>query len=254
MIDKDAEFLKRLLVSFKVEADEHLKGMCSGLLELEKGVLPERRVELIEIIFREAHSLKGAARAVNQVEIESLCQALESVFASVKKNDLPTSPGLFDLLQEALDLLAQVLPDVGAERTHEDKAQQRQLISRLEETVKNRIGETEKRGNGADEECLSDSPVPRFPASGEIPGSPVQEVSPVPPLADSPIHKTSTDTVRVSTARLTSVLLQSEEMLSAKLASSQRVLDMRSASSTFGAWKKEWGRVRPLVQELKLSG
>ncbi|MFA7405021.1 MAG: hybrid sensor histidine kinase/response regulator [Pelobacteraceae bacterium] len=273
MTDKDAEFLKRLLVTFKVEADEHLKGMCSGLLELEKGVSPERKAELVEIIFREAHSLKGAARAVNQVEIETLCQALESVFSSLKKNELPTSPVLFDLLQEALDLLGRVLPDVGAERSQEDKALQRQLISRLEEAGKNRKGETEKRGNGeetkdrigeagkrgngANEECIADSPVPRFPDSGSPPDSPIHDlVSPLPPLSDSPILRSSAmpDTVRVSTARLTSVLLQSEEMLSAKLASSQRVLDMRSARATFGAWKKEWARVRPLMQELKSSG
>ncbi|HBA72905.1 MAG TPA: hybrid sensor histidine kinase/response regulator [Geobacter sp.] len=263
MIDKDAEFLKRLLVTFKVEADEHLKGMCSGLLELEQGALPERQTELVEFIFREAHSLKGAARAVNQVEIEALCQALESIFASLKKNELTASPGLFDLLQEALDLLARTLPDAGAERAHDDKALQRRLINRLEqagkggsgetgkrrngealkggsgEVVKDRTGETEKRGNGADEECLPDSPFPRFSDSGKLP--------------DSPIHKISTDTVRVSTARLTSVLLQSEEMLSAKLASSQHVLDLRATATAFDSWSKEWARVKPLVQKFKSS-
>ena len=246
MIDKDAEFLRGLLATFKVEADEHLKGLCSGLLELEQGAVPERRAELVEIVFREAHSLKGAARAVNQAEIESLCQALEGVFYIVKKNELPTSAGLFDLLQEALDLLAKILPGVGTERTQEDRALQRQLISRLEEAGKGREvagkagnGATVQRG-GADEACISDAPVQEVP--------PVQEVSPVQKVCSMP------DSVRVSTARLTSVLLQSEEMLSAKLASSQRILDMRSVSATFCTWKKEWARVRPLVQDLKSQG
>ncbi|HBA88568.1 MAG TPA: hybrid sensor histidine kinase/response regulator [Geobacter sp.] len=256
MSDKDDEFLKRLLVTFKVEADEHLKGLCSGLLELEQGAVPQRRAELVEIIFREAHSLKGAARAVNQVGIESLCQALEGVLATVKRNELPTSAGLFDLLQEVLDLLAKILPKAGTERTQEDKALQRQLISRLEEagkgkngetgkggtreTSKGGNGETVKRGNAADEECISDST--------ELPDFPVQKDSPIQKVCSMP------DSVRVSTARLTSVLLQSEEMLSAKLASSQRVLDMRNVSATFGAWKKQWARIRPLVQELKSPG
>ena len=264
MIDKDAEFLKGLLATFKVEADEHLKGLCSGLLELEQGAVPERRAELVEIVFREAHSLKGAARAVNQVEIESLCQALEGVFATVKKNELPTSAGLFDLLQEVLDLLAKILPEVGTERTQEDKALQRQLIGRLEEagkgkdgatgeggnreTSKGGNGESVKQGNRAGEECISDAPVPRVTDATAPPGSPIQKDSPTRKVCSMP------DSVRVSTARLTSVLLQSEEMLSAKLASSQRVLDMRSVSATFGTWKKEWARVRPLVQELKWSG
>ncbi|MDD2734134.1 MAG: response regulator [Desulfuromonadaceae bacterium] len=269
MTDKDAEFLKKLLVTFKMEADEHLKGMCSGLLDLEKGVAPEQRVELVENVFREAHSLKGAARAVNLVEIESLCQALESVFALVKKDVLPTSPGLFDLLQEALDLLTRILPDAGAERTQDAKALQRQLISRLEEaargrsgesesrgnggetkgrngeTEKNRNGESEKRGNGEEEQMEEVSPIP------PLPDSPVQEVTPLLPLSDSPVQKVY---IRVSTSRLTSLLLQSEEMLSAKLASSQRVLDMRTVGTIFGAWKKEWARVGPQVQELRSYG
>ena len=246
MIDKDAEFLKKLLVTFKVEADEHLKGICSGLLALEKGLAPEQQVELVETIFREAHSLKGAARAVNLREIELLCQALESVFAAMKKGELTTSAGLFDLLQEALDFLGLALSGNDKEQTREDKRLQRQLISRLEEAVKG--------GNGEDEECIADSKA--------LPDSPVQEVSPVrrfpdsgaspiPPLSDSPAPKVY---IRVSTARLTSVLLQSEEMLSAKLAASQRALDMRAAGSAFSTWEKEWAKVRPLTQELKKTG
>ena len=136
MIDKDAEFLKRLLVTFAVEAQEHLQGLCSGLLRLERNEeTPENRAKLIETIFREAHSLKGASRAVNQVEIEALCQSLEDIFAAFKKNALQTSAGLFDLLQEVLDFLGHVLAEVGVARTHDDKILQRQLINRLEEAV-----------------------------------------------------------------------------------------------------------------------
>lgn len=48
MIDKDAEFLKRLLVTFAVEAQEHLQGLCSGLLRLERNEeTPENRAKLI---------------------------------------------------------------------------------------------------------------------------------------------------------------------------------------------------------------
>ncbi len=245
MIDNDAEFLKKLLVTFTVEADEHLKGICSGLLELEKGAIPERQAELVETIFREAHSLKGAARAVNLREVELLCQALESVFSAMKKGELSASAGLFDLLQETLDFLGRGLADSGAERTHDDKIQQRSLISRLEEAGKGR--------NGEEEQMEKVSPLPPLPVS------PIQEASPLsdsPILMDSPVQRVFSmpDTVRVATTRLTSVLLQSEEMLSAKLSSSQRVLDMRAVGAGFAAWKKEWGRVGSLAQEFKTTG
>src|SRR3970040_1715590 len=98
MANKNDEFLKKLLATFRVEADEHLKAMSSGLLELEKTPAGEQQTELVEKIFREAHSLKGAARAVNLTQIESVCQALESVFAALKGNRLPLSPPFLCLL------------------------------------------------------------------------------------------------------------------------------------------------------------
>ena len=69
---KDKELLKRLLATFKVEAEEHVSAISSGLIELEKASSPEKQVEIIESVFREAHSLKGAARAVNLVKSKAL--------------------------------------------------------------------------------------------------------------------------------------------------------------------------------------
>lgn len=242
MIDKDAEFLKRLLVTFAVEAQEHLQGLCSGLLRLERNEeTPENRAKLIETIFREAHSLKGASRAVNQVEIEALCQSLEDIFAAFKKNALQTSAGLFDLLQEVLDFLGHVLAEVGVARTHDDKILQRQLINRLEEAV-----------SRSDTENLPQQTTP-IPVLSD---SAIQIDTPAPRSTDSSVQKGASppvmpETVRVSTARLTSVLLQTEEMLSAKLAASQRVLDMRSARAVFSTWNKEWARVHPFLHEIR---
>lgn len=69
MDNKDAEFLKRIQATFRVEAQEHLRGISEGLLALEKAPEPTRRAQLIETVFRETHSLKGAARAVDQRHI-----------------------------------------------------------------------------------------------------------------------------------------------------------------------------------------
>ena len=74
----EQEFLKRLRETFRVEADEHLRALSSGLIELEKAPGQAEQAPIIETIYREAHSLKGAARSVNLKEIESLCQPLES--------------------------------------------------------------------------------------------------------------------------------------------------------------------------------
>ena len=94
MTAKDRELLRKLLATFKIEADEHLSAISSGLLELEKVASPQRQMEIIETAFRESHSLKGAARAVNLVKVETVCQSLESVFSGLKTQKTTLSPAL----------------------------------------------------------------------------------------------------------------------------------------------------------------
>ena len=105
----DAEFLRKLRATFKVEAAEHLRSIGSGLLELEKVSEPGQQLQLIEAVFRGAHSLKGAARAVNFTEIESVCQSLESLFAAWKRREsFPTPQGL-DIAHSHVNKISQVL-------------------------------------------------------------------------------------------------------------------------------------------------
>ena len=109
MTTAEEEFLRNLRATFKVEAAEHLSSMSSGLLELEKVARPEKQLPLIETIFRAAHSLKGAARAVNLTDIESLCQSLESVFAAWKRGESqPTAQSLGTAHRE-LDKISGIL-------------------------------------------------------------------------------------------------------------------------------------------------
>jgi two-component system chemotaxis sensor kinase CheA len=59
------------------------------------------------------------------------------------------------------------------------------------------------------------------------------------------------ETVRVSTAKLSAVLLQSEEMLFAKHSTAQRFAQMRETRSTFPKWHKEWARIIPVMLRIK---
>ncbi|MBV8781852.1 MAG: Hpt domain-containing protein, partial [Phycisphaerae bacterium] len=77
MNGKDEEFLKKLQMAFRSEAEEHVQAMSSELMDLEKTDDAARIKELVAAIFREAHSLKGAARAVNLNEIEMICQSMK---------------------------------------------------------------------------------------------------------------------------------------------------------------------------------
>ena len=50
MDNKEEEFLKRLQAMFKIEAEEHVESLLSGLIELEKRKDTETSMDIIEII------------------------------------------------------------------------------------------------------------------------------------------------------------------------------------------------------------
>jgi two-component system chemotaxis sensor kinase CheA len=237
---KNNEFLKRLLDTFRVEAQEHVNALSSGLIELEKAATAQKQLEITEAIFREAHSLKGAARAVNMTDIESLCQSLESVFAALKSQAITASAGLFDLLHEAVDSLGKLLSDTEGELASSEQSALAGLIERLKEA-------------SAGREVARQESVVRTqaqPVPDTRPPTPDAETSPrdieIPP-------PTMAETVRVSTGKLNSILLQTEEMLSAKLASGQRIAELEELDSTLTAWEKEWRKIYPELQKLKHS-
>ena len=128
---KDREFLDRLKATFMAEAEEHLRAISSGIVELEKESSPVKRTELIEIVYREAHSLKGAARSVGSKDVESVCHSLESAFAAMKDRTIALSPGLCDLVLEAVDIAARVVASSDAEGSETDRTATKELIRQL---------------------------------------------------------------------------------------------------------------------------
>src|SRR5688572_29561419 len=107
------EFLTALRATFIVEAGEHLQTIAAGLLELEKTPTASEQLRLIEAVFRAAHSLKGAARAVNFTAVESICQSLEDLFAAWKRGESAPSPQTLDVAHEALNAVSGALETDG---------------------------------------------------------------------------------------------------------------------------------------------
>jgi len=232
MVKKDNGFQKRLLSTFKVEAAEHLQALSSGLIELERTPAAEEQMQVIESVFREAHSLKGAARAVGLAEMESVCQSAENVFSAMKREDLALSRALFDVLHDAVDALDKLLRSVGVEPSGGEKAPIAELIRRLESAGKGVATPLVQAAAQADAGASLHSrqqPRPALPAENAV-------------LAD---------TVRIATARLDALLFQAEELLSAKLTSAQRAADVRAALDELAALKKEWSRSMPGMKILQ---
>src|SRR3990172_8764190 len=236
-------FLKKLLATFRVEADEHLQAMSSGLIELEKAPAGVRQTELVEKIFREAHSLKGAARAVNLTEIETVCHSLESVFAALKGKHLVVSAPLFDLLHQAIRALGGLsVADASASTASQPPISM--LIRQLDGASKVSVP-----AHGEQASAMTVEEIPPV-LSSDMPVEP-EAVA----IADTvpPSLSLASETVRVSTAKLDAVMRQVEDLLSPRLASGQRARELRETAAAFATWKKERARIQPALRLIERS-
>ena len=120
---KDKELLKRLLATFKVEAEEHLNAISSGLIELEKASSPEKQGGDRRECVPGSTQLERRCRAPSiWFKVEGACQSLESLFAQLKSREMTLSPELFDHLHQMVDALSALLSASSTEAAHGDEA------------------------------------------------------------------------------------------------------------------------------------
>ena len=224
---QDEEFLKRLRATFKVEAQEHLQAIATGLLQLETGQPVAQQQVVVETIYREAHSLKGAARAVNLSGIEAICQAVETVFAAWKRKPIDLSAEMFDALHRAVDAMRSVLALSESGERSIDETRHLEVIQRL--------GQLQSRSPSTGGAHFAGTETNRL-------ASLTTQPSPVIPAVES-TTRAMPETVRISTAKLDARLLQAEEMLALKLAAEQRIADVRNLIMLLEQRRKAWAKV-----------
>lgn len=259
----DRAFLAQLLEAFRLEAAEHVENMSNLLLELEKSSDGRQRADLVQSVFREAHSLKGAARSVGLVQIEALCRAMESVFSSWK-NQTPeaATPELFDVLHTALETLNGT---IGA--TPEAEPDLSGLAAQLEagaagaEVRPITVPPAGNRPQAEPEPVIPEpDPVVTEPALTAVPAAPGDqaETESAPPVdsaeprsaAESAAESLSQDTVRVSARRLEAILRKAEEMTVLKLASAQVLEQITEIRQELELWRRDLGRLQPVIRQL----
>ncbi|MBM3890404.1 MAG: hybrid sensor histidine kinase/response regulator, partial [Verrucomicrobia bacterium] len=239
----DADFLKRLLAAFEAEASEHLQAMTKGLLALENAS-PEQRPALLETVYREAHSLKGAARAVNLGEIETVCQAIENVFAAWKQQQPPPSAEQFDAVHRALDTMGRLLaaaragPSAGQPVEIAAVVQQLKTFAPPSVATPPAVPSETPPAQPPEVEPAVTVPSPGPPAELRRNATGAQVERPRP--AEPPVLP---ETVRLATAKLDALLLEAEEMVAVKLTAAHRASDVREIEAALDQWQKEWAKV-----------
>ncbi len=251
MDKKKEDFLKRLLATFRVEADEHINALSSGLIQLEKTTDDGDRTAIIETLYREAHSLKGAARSVDLSEIESICQHLESVLGKLKHRGLVYDPGIFDVLHRAVDIIGQ-LNTPGIQAMPETHGITRQLEDiengsfvppppAVENHTAPQTGPKTGKPAASRREILEAVEARRRQKKQELNGKKDKET--IKPKKTSKEYRTGT--IRLSTRKLEDVLLQSEEMIYGKLSLNRFVDQVSEIREDLDAWAKKPGEVAP---------
>lgn len=93
---------QKLLATFQVEHREHVEQIRSLLSMIQKTGASPASPELEEV-FRRAHSLKGAARAVDLHTIEGLAHRLETLFSRVRQGQCALDRDTTGVVQQVLD-------------------------------------------------------------------------------------------------------------------------------------------------------
>ncbi len=181
----------RLLATFAVQAQEHLQALTANLVALDCGLPPDEAQAVVETMFREMHTLKGAARAVSLLDVEALCQGMEAILQRITRGALALEGPMLARLQAGIEGVARLL-------AREETPGLRELIDSIE------------RAAAEPAEAVAPpiaAPTLRVEAPWGLmaPGLP------------------AVDTMRLSTTTLEKLLLQAEELLVPKLATGERV-------------------------------
>lgn len=101
-----AKIRDQIISSFRAELAEHVQTLNDGLMTIEQGKVAGKDYEdLLVNIFRSAHSLKGAARAVGVSVIEQLAHSLEDVLGAMQRNALEHTAELFSACYHVVDAI-----------------------------------------------------------------------------------------------------------------------------------------------------
>lgn len=107
------EISEEELPVYLAETDEQLQLLDEGLLQLEK---EGESIELLQALFRAAHTLKGAAGMIAHKRMVSLTHALETAFDGLRKETYKTTPEIMNLCFEAIDALRLLREEVVSNR------------------------------------------------------------------------------------------------------------------------------------------
>ena len=141
---EDEELLAQMRVDFLAESGDIIDQLAENIVALEKR--PDD-AELINEVFRAAHTIKGSAAFVSLNQMRELAHKLEDAFSLVRDGSVKAKPEFIDIASEAISMLALLREDAlaGAERPRDLKAIFEKLAALTEESGRERPTKNNER-------------------------------------------------------------------------------------------------------------
>ncbi len=125
-----ADRSQKALSDFVSEAQETVDALAKGLMRLEEAGA-ESDPELLNSVFRAAHSLKGLASMFGVERLARLAHALEDALDDLRMGRRPLDVVVLDLLLEAPEIFSRIISDESTGAPHANHDQAARLTERL---------------------------------------------------------------------------------------------------------------------------
>lgn len=127
--------MQEILEDFLIEAFEMIEQLDQDLIELENN---PKDLDLLNRIFRVAHTIKGSSSFLNFNILTTLTHNMEDILNKARKEELIITPNVMDIVLESIDLMKNILisiRDTGSDKGDidiDDVVQKLQNISQSE--------------------------------------------------------------------------------------------------------------------------
>jgi two-component system chemotaxis sensor kinase CheA len=256
MSSLSAKIRQQIINSFRAELAEHIQTMTDGLLALEQGTVSgEQRQSTLDEIFRAAHSLKGAARAVGVTAVEQLAHALEDLLDGIRRDAIEPTPELFTACYQGLDAIQAVQAAFEAgETTPPLEALQALAGLKAFRPSPKKAPEAKPQAQPPETpvpEPEPETPVPEQEAQPQVAGVEKAGVKAHPAaVAQQILGLPGERTIRVSVNKLDALMAQLSELLITKIRAEQRLTQILQAQEFMALWQKEWLSARSAYSRL----
>ena len=198
-VDLELNEMEEIVDDFLVEADELIESLDVNLVKLENS---PGDLDLLNEIFRAAHTIKGTSSFLGFEQVTNLTHKMEDILNKLRKSEFAVTPTIMDVLLQSLDILKQLL--VNVREGNQEEVNLTDITARLEAVLtggdsESSVSQTNVASGPPVSEEVASSPKPaeNIKSAAEV-NRP--ETGPAPERAKT--KKAADQTLRVDVERL----------------------------------------------------